>query len=161
MTAWDTLSASRKADRATMASAVAAQAAEYGLRAVHRIEEAGTRLTSVDLTGPHGLKLTVKFDGSTGNDMYVLSWHGVDEGVRLDPRRFGRVNTHHGHKATDVAHGFAQLRSTLRRRFAAIADGSAFIIGDYQTCTAGSSAVARLPYAGREQDEQTLRKYDR
>jgi len=139
MTARDNLSASRKADRAVMALDVAELAREHGLTAEYKPEQPGTRLAAVGIVGPHGLKLTVTFDGSSRRaqapDVHVLSWHGVDEGVRLNPRAFARVNTYHGHKATDVARGFAQLRNTLRQRFAAIADGSAFVIGDYQVST--------------------------
>ena len=122
------MSAKRKADRGAMASQVAALAVEYGLTAVHRIEEPGTRRTSVDLSGPHGLRLTVKFDATLyAPDTYLLSWHGVDEGTRLPPGMFGIVNSFHGHKATDVPRGFEQLTRILRERFTVIADGSAFV----------------------------------
>jgi hypothetical protein len=124
----DTMSAKRKADRGAMASQVAALAVEFGLTAVHRIEEPGTRRTSVDLSGPYGLRLTVKFDATLyAPDTYVLNWHGVDEGTRLHPGMFGIVNSFHGHKATDVPRGFEQLTRILRERFAVIADGSAFV----------------------------------
>jgi hypothetical protein len=39
----------------------------------------------------------------------------------------GSVNPYHGHKATDVARGFRALYWLLERRFASIADGSAFV----------------------------------
>lgn len=83
----------------------------------------------MELAGPHGLKLTVKFDGdgANGPDTYVLSWYGVEDGVRLAPGTFGRVNPYHGRKSTDVAHGFKALRFLLQCRFTVIADGSAFI----------------------------------
>ena len=124
----DQMSARSKADRGAMASQVAALAVEFGLTAVHRIEEPGTRRTSVDLAGPHGLRLTVKFDGAGPDpNIYVLSWHGVDAGYLLSPDRFSHVNPHHGRKATDVAHGATALLDRLRIRFAAIADGSAFV----------------------------------
>jgi hypothetical protein len=96
----------------------------------------GPRHLAVDIEFPHGLKLTVNFDGSNrgaGPDVYVLSWH-VDpwdeDSTRLHPGMFGNVNSFHGHKATDVARGFAQLTRILRERFAVIRDGSAF------TCSA-------------------------
>jgi hypothetical protein len=128
VTMTDTMSAKRKADRDAMASQVAALAVEFGLTAVHRIEEPGTRRTSVDLEAPHGLRLTVKFDATLyAPDTYVLNWHGVHEGTRLHPGMFGIVNSFHGHKATDVPRGFAQLLRILRERFAVIADGSAFV----------------------------------
>jgi hypothetical protein len=120
-------SATRKADRAAMAIQVAALGTEHGLAVSYIPEVKGTRRAYAELTGPHGLRLTVKFDGGVQDpDTYVLSWHGVDEGTRLCPGKFGDVNTYHGHKATDVAHGFAELRRLLARRFASIADGSAF-----------------------------------
>jgi hypothetical protein len=121
----------RKADRAEMARQVAALAREYGLT-VHRArpEQRGTRQVDVELSGPHGLAVTVRFRGSSPQrepDTYVLSWYGVEEGTRLHPGMFGNVNPCYGHKATDVAHGFAQLLRILRERFAVIRDGSAFI----------------------------------
>jgi hypothetical protein len=120
----------RKADRAVMAGHVAELAAEHGLDAVVTGEQHGSRQTAVGLTGPHGLRLTVQFRGSSPQsapDIYVLSWHGVAAGWRLDPAAFGDVNRFHGHKATDVARSFTQLHYLLARRFQAIADGSAFV----------------------------------
>jgi hypothetical protein len=122
----------RKADRTVMAAYAADLAREHGLTAEVHPEQDGTRRTSVDLAGPHGLRLTVKFDGSsphTEPDTYVLSWHGVDEGQRLAPGKFGSVNPVHGHKATDVARGFRELARLLAWRFECIADGSAFVAG--------------------------------
>jgi hypothetical protein len=127
------LTARRKVDRAAMACQVADLAGEYGLTAEYQPEQPGTRQVSVALAGPHGLKLTVNFDGRSGAclpDVYVLSWHGVEDGTRLHWGVFGHVNPHHGHKATDVATGFAQLLRILRERFAVIADGSAFIVAE-------------------------------
>jgi hypothetical protein len=126
----DTMSARRKADRAVMAQQVIDLAGEYGLAAwVCRCQsQPSPRLTAVDIMGPHGLRVTVKFDGAAETpDTYLLCWHGVHEGTRLHPGMFGIVNSHHGHKATDVPCGFAQLLRILRERFAVIADGSAFV----------------------------------
>jgi hypothetical protein len=120
----------RKADRLAMALQVVDLAGEYKLAAWHRPEQDGTRRTDVDLLCPHGLAVTVRFRGSSPQrepDTYVLSWYGVEEGTRLHPGMFGNVNPCYGHKATDVAHGFAQLLRILRERFAVIRDGSAFI----------------------------------
>jgi hypothetical protein len=124
----DTLTSRRRADRGAMAAQVAALAGEYGLTAVHFAEQPGMRRTSVSLEAAHGLRLIVKFDATLhAPDTYVLNWHGVDEGTRLHPGMFGVVNSAHGHKATDVARGFAQLTRILKERFAVIADGSAFV----------------------------------
>lgn len=123
------LSARSKADRGAMSQQVIDLAAEHGLAAwICRCQpQPSPRLTAVDIMGPHGLRLTVKFDGAGPDpNIYVLSWHGVDDGYRLNPDRFSHVNPHHGHKATDVAHGATALLDRLRIRFAAIADGSAF-----------------------------------
>ncbi len=120
----------RKADRAIMALQVVDLASEYGLAAWHRPEQPGTRRTAVDLSGPHGLKLTVRFRGDSPQTVpgtYVLSWYGVEPGWRLDPHAFGNVNPYHGDLATDVARSFPHLRALLRDRFTVIADGSAFI----------------------------------
>lgn len=118
----------RKADREQMALQVAELAGAYGLTAVPHPELPGTREASVDVSGPLGLKLTVRFDGGKRHpDTYVLSWHGVEDGVRLHWGMFGNVNPVHSHKATDVARGFAQLKRTLAERFMVIADGRAFI----------------------------------
>lgn len=123
-----TLSETRKADRATMVARVAALACKHGITAVRRLEEPGTRFTSVDLAGPHGLKLTVRFDGGSWQPgVYVLSWYGIEDSTRLRPGVFWDVNAFHGCKATDIACGFAQLETMLGERFAAIADGSAFV----------------------------------
>jgi hypothetical protein len=124
------LTARRRADRSEMAQAVCFLLGEYRqLTGTLRPEQDGSRKTSVEIEGPHGLKVTVHFDGAGANgpDTYVLSWHGVEDGVRLHWGMFGNVNRCHGCKATDVATGFAQLLRILRERFAVIADGSAFI----------------------------------
>jgi len=118
----------RKADRLAMCAQVSQLAALYGITARGALCY-GPRAAAVDLTGPHGLSLTVRFDGtSPAVDTYVLSWYGVDEGVRLRPGKFASVNPFHGHKATDTAHGFAALLALLRTRFADIRDGSAFVL---------------------------------
>lgn len=122
------LTARRKADRATMAHQVADLAHEYGLTAWQTSQP---EVRGVEVSGPHGLRVAVKFDGRRAarpSDVYVLSWYGVEDGVRLHWGMFNHVNPHHGHKATDVAHGFAQLLRTLRERFAVIENGSAFIL---------------------------------
>jgi hypothetical protein len=124
------LTARRKADRAAMAYQVAELAREYGLAVWHEPEQPGSRKTAVDVECPLGLKVTVSFDGSvhgTAPDVYVLSWHGVEDGTRLHWGMFNHVNPYHGHKATDTACGFPQLLRILRERFAVIRDGSAFI----------------------------------
>lgn len=119
------LSVTRKADRAVMAARVAELAGEYGLAAW---QTSGPRMRGVDVAGPHGLKLTVKFDGGSSQpDVYVLSWHGTEDGIRLNPARFGDVNSFHGHKATDVVHGFASLYDVLACRFLDISEGTAFV----------------------------------
>jgi hypothetical protein len=116
-----------KADRALMAGTVAELAREHGLTAWVTGEQHGSRRTSVGLAGPHGLKLAMYFDGKSPQpDSYVLSWYGTEDGWRLNPGAFGNVNRFHGHKATDVAYDFNALVTKLGRRFAAIADGSAF-----------------------------------
>jgi hypothetical protein len=122
------LTARRKADRLAMALQVVDLAGEYGLAAEYEPEQPGTRRTTVGIVGPHGLKLAVWFYGDAYRpDIYGLHWHGVEEGTRLHPGMFGNVNLHHGHKATDVARGHAQLMRILRERFAAIREGFAFI----------------------------------
>jgi hypothetical protein len=127
-----TLTERRKEDRALMARQVVDLASKHGLAAWHRPEQPGTRCTAVDLEGPHGLRLTVRFRGNSPQsapDIYVLSWHGVTDGWRLDPGSFGDVNPYHGRKATDVTRGFTGLTRLLERRFTAVKDGSAFIRG--------------------------------
>lgn len=121
------LTARRKADRAVMARRVADLAGEYGLTAW---ETSSPRCRGVEVSGPHGLKVTVRFDAGPGRadpDTYVLNWHGVEEGTRLDPCWFGSVNPYYGHKATDVARGFEALQDLLRQRFASVRDDYAFI----------------------------------
>ena len=136
------LSAQRKADRAVMAYMVAELARGHGLAAEIQPERGKSRRTSVNVTGPHGLRVTMTFDGNPARgirpDTYVLSWHGVEDGYRLNPAKFGDVNPYHGHKATDVARGIISLDALLTaKRFASIADGSAF------TWSAGATARTR------------------
>jgi hypothetical protein len=125
-----TLTSRRKADRAEMSQQVADLAVEYGLTAE---QVTSTGMNSVDLAGPHGLRLTVRFYGDSSvragldPDTFCLSWYGVEEGARLHPGMFGNVNKYHGSKATDVAVGFAQLLRILRERFAVIQSGAAFV----------------------------------
>ncbi len=124
----------RKADRAIMAQRVAELAAVHGVRASVVAELPGTRLAGVVLAGPHTLGLTVEFRGSSPHaepDTYVLSWHmrpWSDEGKgwALNPAAFVAQRSHDT-VATDVAYGFRPLLDLLARRFAAIADGSAFV----------------------------------
>jgi hypothetical protein len=131
-----TLTERRKADRALMAGSVAELARQYGLRAVVTGEQHGSRETSVNLSGPHELKLTVHFRGdSVQPDTHVLIWYRVDHpvpgsGIQLNPAVFRNVDAHHGADAADVVHGFQALCELLKQRFAAIADGRAFIIPD-------------------------------
>jgi hypothetical protein len=121
----------RKGDRAQLARAVAELAGRYGLSArVVSAEHERPRAMFVHLAGPHGLMLTVPFRARsphTRPDTYVLSWYGVESGWWLHPHAFGgSVNPCHGRKATDGAHSTRELLALLERRFAAIADGSAF-----------------------------------
>lgn len=120
----------RKSDRAELASLVIGMAERYGLSAVVLPRRESEHRSDVSITGPHGLSLTVAFDGNSPHrpawDTHVLSWHGVGEGWRLRLGKFSSINPHHGHKATDVTRGSGELITLLERRFAAIADGSAF-----------------------------------
>jgi hypothetical protein len=124
----------RKDDRALMAGTVAELAVMHGLSAVVTGEQHGSRQTSVDIAGPHTLGVTVRFRGDSPQDRpdtYVLSWHmrpWADEGKgwSLNPAAFVDQRSHDT-KATDVARGFDTLAGLLARRFAAIADGSAFV----------------------------------
>jgi hypothetical protein len=127
-----------------MAGRVAQLALDHGLDNLTTGEQQGSRRTSVDVTGPHGLRLTMAFNGNGPHpqaDTYVLSWYGVEPGWRLAPDAFGNVNPHHGHKATDVVHGFRSLENLLARRFAAIADGTAFLEREPQAAEPGRVLV--------------------
>lgn len=151
------LSAQRKADRAVMAGMVAELARGHGLSPVVTGEQHGSRRTSVDVTGPHGLRLAVEFRGSSPQsepDTYVLSWHGVEDGYRLNPAKFGDVNPYHGHKATDVARGIISLDALLTRRFASIADGSAFTA---ERRSYSTDAAAGVLQSMLDTDERTAR----
>lgn len=143
----------RKADRAKMAAQVAELAAEHGIAArIVSGEHQRPRAMFVNLEGPHGLRLTVAFDGASQQsrpDTYVLSWHGVGDGWRLNPAAFPRANMHHGRKATDIVYGFAGLLALLRRRFEAISDGSAFILDVTDAFLTGRVAEYRRSGFGR------------
>jgi hypothetical protein len=134
------LTGRRKADRATMAAQVARLAAGHGIAArVTSGEHQRPRAMFVDLEGPHGLRLSVAFNGDSPRsepDTYVLSWHGVADGWRLSASAFAHVNPYRGHKATDVAHGFTDLYCLLSQRLMAIADGSVFIPAAQEGATA-------------------------
>lgn len=164
----------RKADRAIMAARVAELARTYGLEAVIQPEQPGSRQVSVDITGPHGLGLTVKFRGDSPQserDTYVLSWHmhpwaGKYRRPRwqLNPDWFGSVNSYHGHKATDVAHEFYALAALLARRFASIADGRAFTRTDPDPVPGSPEWNAGVPTkreaaAGLDDDSVSLADY--
>lgn len=156
----------RKADRAIMAAQVAELARGYGLDArVVSGEHLRPRAMFVNLEGPHGLKLTVQFSGDSPHrepDTYVLCWHGLETGWRLDPDRFGSVNPYHGHKATDVARGFGSLIGLLAMRFARIRDGRAFISPDPVPGTPEWNAgvpTKRELAAGVDDDSVSLTEY--
>jgi hypothetical protein len=125
------LTETRKQDRAIMADYVAGLARWHGLAAEVGGELPGVRRTEVNITCPHGLQLTVRFRGDSPHaapNTYVLSWHSLECGYRLVPGMFDDVNPYHGGKATDRAYDFNALATKLSRRFASIADGSAFEI---------------------------------
>lgn len=130
----------RKADRAKMVEGVRALAEELGIAATIRdrpYEDMFPQRVDCQISHARGLCLTVDFDGkSCQPDVHVLSWHmdwrvGREDGppdVWLEPAYWGRdrLNTHHFHKATDVAHGYAALLTLLRGRFEALNDGRAY-----------------------------------
>lgn len=124
------LSERRKADRAKMAEGLVALAREVGARA--EIIEMTPTLVWVAIQAAHGLELTVEFDGqSVQPDVHVLSWHmasNVDTRFADAFTRAGRLtlNTVHFSKATDIAHGYADLCETLRASLELAASGRAF-----------------------------------
>ncbi len=129
------LSEKRKKDRAQMVWHVTALCDEH--RIEYEVEDGwlgNPRCTVVHIRAPHGLALSLDFDGaSIQPDTFVLSWHfdsrGHDNEIRLDPDYWGRdhVNLCHGRKATDVCHGFEQLLYCLGLRFKAINNGKAYL----------------------------------
>lgn len=147
----------RKADRAEMARQVAVLARKHGLTAVASLER--DRRVTVEVQGPRGLRVAVRFDGTSGrSDVYVLSWHGVEDGARLDPAVFADVNPYHGHKATDVARGWPQLLDVLASRFASIADGSAFTT---PPTPAGMTVWLQTRRAGSDEEWEDIDPADR
>jgi hypothetical protein len=121
------LTARRKADRAKIVKAVTDLAAEYGYPA--EAEPERDRCVTMYVRGPHGLSLMTMIGYSGCDpDTYLIHWHGVERGFRLNPRVFNGVNPYHGCKATDSAFSAQHLTEILRRRFEAIRDDSAFII---------------------------------
>jgi hypothetical protein len=131
----DALTERRKGDRAVMARYVAQLAEAYGLTA-EVAPGLDKRELCVRLAGPHGLGLTVRFQGNSPQcepDTYVLSWHMTPwktDGYRLSPRVFEAVNPHHGCKATEVANGYRELCELLSNRFAHIMARTAFVRND-------------------------------
>jgi len=126
------LNVARAADRETMARQVEALVAKYRAWTCERddvIDGTEGRELWLNLSGPHGLKLTLDLDGDSHQQRqgtFVLSWHGVDADVRLAPTFAPSVNTFHWHKATDVCEGWADVLAVLARRLQSACDGSAF-----------------------------------
>lgn len=130
------LNVSRRVDRRVMAKAVAGLAKEPWTATLIAREDGpdahpifDKRRTDVTLKGPRGLTVTVDFRGDSKlqrEGTFVLSWHGVEDGAKLNPDQFQSVNQFHWHKATDVAEGFPMLLKVLELRMAAAVNGSAF-----------------------------------
>lgn len=121
----------RAADRAEMSEKIRALAIECGAEAetVDRPHwDMSPREIVVRIKAARGLCLNVDFDGDSPQpDTHVLSWHmATGSTAKLYPHAFQSVNSVHFHKATDIAEGFDQLVSVLRRRLTAAAKGSLF-----------------------------------
>lgn len=120
----------RASDRNAMVHLVCAMCAEFSI--THKVERPflnNKRAVAVLIEAPHGLRLTLDFDGNSCQpNVFVMSWYTHYEYPRtkLSPAAFASVNPYHFGKATDVAEGFDNLRTVLRARFTAIKDGSAY-----------------------------------
>jgi len=88
-----------------------------------------SREVAIELTGPHGLKVAVEFNGASKQDRegtFILSWHDVQDPHKLARSFAPSVNESHWHKATDVCDGLEDLLNVLKPRMASAVDGSAF-----------------------------------
>lgn len=118
-----------KADREEMARQVKMLAEGLGATVTRKNDNEGEKSRAIDLyiATPRGLNVSVGFDGAHANsDTYVLSWHLSTETPELLTDAFGDVNPYHFSKATDVAHGFADLVQKIQKSLGMAADGSAF-----------------------------------
>lgn len=117
----------RKADRAVMAAAVAALAAECGATATIEPMPLNPRGMFVRIEAPGGLSVAPDFDGySRQPDVYVVSWYLPCSGRRLSEDFLASVNPYHRRKATAVVYDFESLCAHLRAGLAMARDGSAY-----------------------------------
>ena len=113
-----------------MAEGLVSLARQAGASA--EIIEMTPTLVWVAIQAARGLELTVELDGqSVQPHVHVLSWSmasNVDTRFADAFTRAGRLslNTVHFSKATDIAHGYADLCETLRASLELAASGQAF-----------------------------------
>lgn len=125
------LTEKRKADREAMAIEIASLWGGEGFKATiipSMNVYPGKRCIMVDLEGPHGLRVSPRFNGDSWQpDTFVLSWHMSTNATAKLAGIFDSVNPIHRHKATDIAEGFEDLKRLLTIRRAQLQDGSAFL----------------------------------
>lgn len=118
--------------RHALASRLEALGAQFGIQTERENEQPENpfrqRSVTVTFHMPHGLTLSVELNGNSRQQRggtHVLSWHGVEDGWRLNGLAFGSVNQFHGCKATDVCDTLSIL-DILESRFARIMAGDVF-----------------------------------
>ena len=124
------LTETRKADRAEMVRQLEALVLGKGASCEVEPEPAmwGPRSVMANIEAPRGLALSVDFNGDSSQpDTHVLSWH-VKHGhaTKLQASFAPSVNPFHFRKATDIAHGFDELLSTISQRLDSVNSGAAF-----------------------------------
>lgn len=121
-----------------MAELVAAMCDEHGVTHVtHDPSIWNKDSIAVEITDARtGLSVSVDFDkGSIQPNVFVLSWHfhSSKRDHLVNPAVFHDHNPYHFRKATDVAHGWYNLKAILERRLKQIADGTATVPGEEAT----------------------------
>lgn len=133
---WVTLSETRKKDRETMGKHIqdlAGRVAPMHVLVHLLLNRRGEDdYITVEIDGPHPLYCRFDLRRSSRRDMdnvFVLSWffRAASDNKRIAPDFAQDTNHFHGHKATDVAHGFENLMTILMDRFWKMEHGKAFV----------------------------------
>lgn len=128
------LSAARAKDRELMANAVEAVMRLCPGGSVDRPDPLGERSVAVSFRCPHGLAVTVEFDGDSPQDRkgeFCMAWHVSVNSDMAYSEAFGAamgasVNQYHHRKCTAFAYGFQDLCEKLVKAVTMISDGTAY-----------------------------------
>lgn len=126
----NTLSETRKADRAKMAKALAEAMIAAGATVEVKPCSYEPKRIDVNITAPGGATIHVDFDGgSTQPGVHVATWN-TPQCVFLSPGVIGDVNPHHFGKATRVERGLVNLIARLDADVRRFASGDGYLSHD-------------------------------